>query len=90
MLFNDEGKIKYQSVGYITDRFTGDTTAGKGAIFGLYEVVGAPVDARIGGKVMGIMQKVTSKLPGLNLPKSFSDRKDIPEWWTDKRRGNEK
>lgn len=89
MLFNEDGKIKYQSVGYITDRFTGDTTGGKGAVFGLYEVIGQPIDATVGGKVMGIMQKVSSKLPGGILPKSFSSKEDIPAWWTDKRRGND-
>ncbi|KAL3910665.1 MAG: hypothetical protein SGARI_002011 [Bacillariaceae sp.] len=34
VIFNDEGKVKYQSVGYVTDRFTGDTTGGRGAVFG--------------------------------------------------------
>jgi hypothetical protein len=38
-VFNEQGKIKYQTVGYVTDRFTGDTTAGKGAIFGLVSYV---------------------------------------------------
>ena len=35
MVFDDEGKIKHVSVGYVVDRFTGDTTGGKGAVFGL-------------------------------------------------------
>jgi hypothetical protein len=34
-VFNEQGKIRHQTVGYVTDRFTGDTTGGKGAIFGL-------------------------------------------------------
>jgi hypothetical protein len=74
----------------VTDRFTGDTTAGKGAIFGLYEVVGESLDGSVGGKVMGLMQKVSSMLPEGKLPKSFSKKEDIPAWWTDKRVGNEK
>ena len=89
-VFNPDGKIKHQTVGYVTDRFTGDTTAGKGAIFGLYEVVGESLDGSVGGKVMGLLQKVSSKLPEGMLPKSFSKKEDIPAWWTDKRVGNEK
>ena len=88
-MFNDDGLIKYQTVGYVSDRFTGDTTAGKGAVFGMYEVVGQSLDASVGGKVMGLLQKVSSKLPSGMLPKSFSSKADIPAWWTDKRVGNE-
>ena len=89
MVFNDDGKIKHISVGYVTDRFTGDNTGGKGAVFGLYEVIGQPLDASVGGKVMGILQKVSSILPAGILPKSFSSNEDLPAWWIDKRRGND-
>lgn len=34
-VFNEQGKIKHYSIGYVTDRFTGDTTGGMGAIFGM-------------------------------------------------------
>ena len=88
-IFNPDGKIKHQSVGYVTDRFTGDTTAGKGAVFGLYEVIGESLDASVGGKVFGLLQKITSNLPSGILPKSYSAKEDIPSWWKDKRVGNE-
>jgi hypothetical protein len=53
-------------------------------------VVGESLDGSVGGKVMGLLQKVSSKLPEGMLPKSFSKKEDIPAWWTDKRVGNEK
>lgn len=76
-------------MGYITDRFTGDTTGGKGAVFGIYDVIGQPISAKVGGKYLGFLQKVTSLLPAGTVPISYSAKKDIPSWWTDKRRGNE-
>jgi hypothetical protein len=46
-IFNDDGKIKHFSAGYVADRFTGDTTNGLGAVFGKYEVIGVPL-AKLG------------------------------------------
>lgn len=85
--WNEEGKIKYITVGYVTDRFTGDTTGGKGAILGLYDVVGRPVNANIGSKTTRFIQKLATVLPEGKIPRSYSKEEDIPSWWTDKRRG---
>lgn len=89
MVINDEGKIKHATVGYVADRFTGDTTKGKGAVFGMYEVVGLSIDAAVGSPKTQFIQKVAAVLPGGLIPKSYSAEKDIPKWWTDKRRGAE-
>ena len=88
IVFDDEGKVKYQSVGYVLDRFTGDTTKGKGAVFGAYEVMGESLDDTIGSWKMIFLQWVASLLPeSLDVPKAYSKDEDLPAWWTDKRKG---
>ncbi|EJK67074.1 hypothetical protein THAOC_11938 [Thalassiosira oceanica] len=87
MVFDDEGKIKHVSVGYVVDRFTGDTTGGKGAVFGLYHVMGQEIDATIGSPVTCFLQRLPDFLPEGTLPRSYSKEEDIPAWWTDERRG---
>ena len=88
VVFNDEGKIVYQTVGYVTDRFTGDTTGGRGAVFGMYAVMGQEIDATVGSPTTTLLQKLAMFLPG--IPKSYSDPKDWPKWWKDTRKGAEK
>lgn len=90
IIFNDDGKVKYQSVGYITDRFTGDTTGGRGAVFGQYAVMGQEIDDTIGSLTTVLLQKIAMLLPEGMLPKSYSKKEDIPEWWMDSRMGAEK
>ncbi|VEU35930.1 unnamed protein product [Pseudo-nitzschia multistriata] len=87
VIFNREGKIKYQSVGYVVDRFTGDTTGGRGAIFGQYAVMGQDIDANPGAVSTIFLQKLSEYLP--QFPKSYSKREDLPKWWTDERMGAE-
>ncbi|GMI60631.1 hypothetical protein ScalyP_jg8187 [Parmales sp. scaly parma] len=88
MLFNDEGKIKMTTVGYVTDRFTGDTTGGNGAVFGLYHVMGQGIDGRVGAPLTSLIQKLGEFLPG--LPASYSRRdSSFPRWWKDSRNGAE-
>ena len=88
IIFDEEGKVKYQSVGYVADRFTGDTTGGRGAVFGLYYVMGQVLDATVGSLLTIALQKISKYLP--DIPKSYSKREDLPEWWTDDRMGAEK
>jgi hypothetical protein len=88
IVFNDDGKITYQTVGYVTDRFTGDTTGGRGAVFGMYAVMGQEIDATVGSPITVLLQKLTMFLP--NIPKSYSKPEDWPTWWKDSRKGAEK
>lgn len=83
--FNEKGKIKYQTVGYVADRFTGDTTGGRGAIFGQYAVMGQAIDGNPGSWSTIFLQKLSEFLP--SVPKSYSD--DLPDWWKDERMGTE-
>mmetsp|Transcript_26454 Transcript_26454/g.37304 ORF Transcript_26454/g.37304 Transcript_26454/m.37304 type:complete len:282 (-) Transcript_26454:206-1051(-) len=85
------GLIQYQSVGYVMDRFTRDTTEGKAAVFGIYHVMGQSLDDTVGSAQMRFVQWVTSILPKeLGIPKSFSKKEELPSWWTDDRMGAEK
>lgn len=90
LIFNDDGKIKYSSVGYVTDRFTGDTTGGRGAVFGQYAVMGQEIDDTVGSLSTVLLQKLTMLLPEGMIPKSYSRKEDVPEWWRDSRMGAEK
>ena len=87
-IIDADGKIKYNTVGYITDRFTGDTTGGKGAVFGLYAVMGQEIDDTIGSIYLRFIQWLPSLFP--NLPKSYSKKEDLPTWWKDPRMGADK
>ena len=88
IVLNEDGKVKYQSVGYVADRFTGDTTGGRGAVFGLYYAMGQVLDATVGSPLTIALQKISEYLP--NIPKSYSKREELPDWWKDERMGAEK
>lgn len=90
LTFDDEGKVLYSTVGYITDRFTGDTTKGKGAVFGLYAVMGQDIDDTIGSPLTTFLQKLSEWLPEGTVPRSYSKKEDLPSWWKDPRMGAEK
>jgi len=86
--WNDAGKIDYVSVGYVADRFTGDTTGGMGAVFGMMKHMGIDIDGSVGSPIMRFVMWLGSRvLPEGSIPKSYSSEDDIPSWWTDKRRG---
>lgn len=88
IIIDANGKIKYQSVGYVTDRFTDDTTGGRGAVFGMYAVMGEELDDTIGSPFMVFLQWLSTLLP--NIPKSFSKKEDLPTWWKDPLMGAQK
>jgi hypothetical protein len=93
IVFDDEGKVKYSTVGYVMDRFTGDTTKGKAAVFGMYEAMGQGegMDDTIGSSKMVFLQWLTSVLPeSLGFPKSYSKKESLPSWWRDERMGSQK
>ena len=87
VVFNTDGKIRYQTVGYVVDRFTGDTTGGRGAVFGQYAVMGEEIDGNPGSWSTVFLQKLSEYLP--SVPQSYSKSEDLPTWWTDERRGAE-
>lgn len=88
--FDANGKVRYITVGYVADRFTGDTTGGRGAVFGMYAVMGEELDDTVGSPFMIFVQWLSSVLPEGMVPKSYSKKEDLPAWWKDSRMGAEK
>ena len=83
--WNEEGKIEYLSIGYVTDCFMGDTAGDVGAVFGMMKHMSIDIDVSVGLIFMGVVQWLSSVLSG--LPKSLSVEEDIPVGGTNKRRG---
>ena len=90
VILDPDGKVRYQSVGYVVDRFTGDTTGGRGAVFGMYAVMGEELDDTVGSPIMVFLQWLSSILPEGMVPKSYSKKEDLPLWWKDERMGSQK
>jgi hypothetical protein len=83
ILFDEEQKMKYLSVGYVADRFEGNTD-GKGAAVGIFKVIGIPFPKV--GPVLKFTQFFLSEIVR-QPPLSYST--DVPEWWTDKNKASE-
>ncbi len=79
VIFDDEGKIKYLSVGYPADRFEGNTY-GKGAAVGIFLAIGIPFPSP--GPLLQFAQFMGTEVFTGFGPKSYSVN-DVPEWWTD-------
>lgn len=83
IIFDDEQKVKYLSVGYVADRFEGNTQ-GNGAAVGIFKAVGLPFPPV--GPIQRFAQWFGTEVVDIPI-KSYSV-KDIPEWWTDKQVGS--
>lgn len=84
VVWNPEGKIIYEQVGAVVDRLEGNT-AGKAAIFGLLHAAGLKIPAKPGDGVFAFVQRLAHVLGGRG--RSWSRKKDIPEWWTSTSKG---
>ena len=76
--FDDENRVKLLTVGYVADRFQGNT-GGVGAAFGLLRVAGIPLP---GGLLYRAAVALSNRLPGVTA-KSCSKREELPQWWLD-------
>lgn len=76
--FDADDRVKLLTVGYVADRFQGNT-GGVGAAFGLLRVAGIPLP---GGLAYKAAVALSNRLPGATA-KSCSKREDIPQWWLD-------
>lgn len=83
ILFDDDQKMKHLTVGYVADRFEGNT-AGKGAAVGIFHVIGLPFPKV--GPVLRFLQFLSSEVIR-QPPLSYST--DVPEWWTSKEKASE-
>lgn len=84
VVWNPQGKIIYEQVGAVVDRFEGNT-AGKAAVFGLLHSAGLKLDASPGSVVFALIQRIGHALGGRG--RSWSRDEEVPGWWTSKSRG---
>lgn len=87
VVWNPEGKIVYEQVGAVVDRFEGNTD-GKAAVFGMLHTAGLELNANPGDKVFSVIQRI-GHLAG-NMGRSWSKEDEIPKWWTSESRGADK
>jgi len=72
-------KIKHLTVGYVADRFEGNT-GGKGAAVGIFHVIGLPFPSP--GPLLRFVQWFGTEV--VNNGASSYSTTDIPAWWTEK------
>ena len=77
--FDEDQKIKYLTVGYVADRFEGNTT-GKGAAVGIFNAIGLPFPSP--GPLLQFLQWFITEVANQGAY-SYSTE-GIPEWWTSK------
>lgn len=81
--FDENQKVKLLTVGYVADRFEGNT-GGKGAAIGIFNVIGLPIPPP--GPLYSFITWFSNNI--LNSPaKSCSAREDVPKWWPHEDRG---
>lgn len=74
--FDETERVKLLTVGYVADRFQGNT-GGVGAAFGLLRVAGIPLP---GGFLYRAVVALSNRLPGATA-KTCSKREEVPAWW---------
>lgn len=82
IIYDEEEKLKYLSVGYVSDRFEGNTE-GKGAAVGIFKAVGIPYPKA--GLLLRFAQWFGSEIDS-NNGLTYSKKEDLPSWWTDETR----
>merc|ERR1712232_263534 len=75
VVWNPEGKIVYEQVGAVVDRFEGNTK-GKAAVFGLLHTAGLKIPAKPGDLGFALVQRLGHLAGGLG--RSWSREEDIP------------
>lgn len=78
--FDEDRKVKHLTVGYVADRFEGNTK-GDGAAVGIFNAAGVPFP-KPGPLLRFAQYLLTEIIPG-DGAMSYSP-KDVPEWWTEK------
>jgi hypothetical protein len=81
LLFDDDMKVKALTVGYVADRFEGNTN-GLGAVNGLLFAIGIKLPPQ---PIYRLFQELTNGVGG--NPRAYST--DLPKWWTQEGRLND-
>mmetsp|Transcript_24411 Transcript_24411/g.43732 ORF Transcript_24411/g.43732 Transcript_24411/m.43732 type:complete len:261 (+) Transcript_24411:77-859(+) len=79
MEFDEDKKLKHLTVGYVADRFEGNTQ-GKGAAVGIFNAIGFPFPSP--GPMLAFSQWFGTEVVNLGI-RSYSTE-NIPDWWTEK------
>jgi len=82
--FDDDKKVKHVTVGYVADRFEGNTN-GAGAAVGIFNAIGLPFPKP--GPLLQFAQWFGTEVANGGAY-SYSVE-DIPAWWTSKEKGSE-
>ena len=84
IIFDADRKVKYLSVGYVADRFEGNTN-GKGAAVGIFHVIGLPFPSP--GPLLKFAQWLGTEVADLGA-RSYSTE-NVPAWWKSEERASE-
>lgn len=83
IIFDDNQKVKLLTVGYVADRFAGNTK-GDGAAVGIFNVIGLPFPKP--GPLLRFAQWFGTDVFNGG---AYSYSKDLPSWWTSTEIGSE-
>ena len=78
IMFDENDRVKLLTVGYVVDRFQGNT-GGLGAAFGLLKVANISLPPAT-SFLYRVAVALGNRLPGFSA-KSCSPEQDLPEWW---------
>lgn len=84
MTFDSNQKLKYLTVGYVSDRFQGNTN-GAGAAVGIFNVIGIPFPKP--GPVLKFVQWAGTEV--YNTGAHSYSTKNIPAWWKSEEKASE-
>jgi len=82
--FDDDYKIKHLTVGYVADRFQGNTS-GAGAAVGIFNAIGVPFPKP--GPLLKFAQWFGTEV--FNNGASSYSTENIPSWWTSEEKASE-
>ena len=82
--FDDQRKVKHLTVGYVADRFQGNTN-GDGAAVGIFNVIGLPFPKP--GPLLKFIQWFGTEV--YNTGAYSYSTTNIPDWWTSEQKASE-
>ena len=91
LTFDEAGKARLLTVGYVADRFDEQAnTGGSGAALGLMKAAGlVPAGFSSSSPIFGLAQRLGNAIAPENGPRTVSKPEDVPAWWPFDERGAE-
>jgi len=84
IVFDDDQKVKHLTVGYVADRFEGNTS-GKGAAVGIFNAIGVPYPEP--GPLLKFAQWFGTEV--LDKGAKAYSKENVPNWWKSEQKGSE-